>query len=307
LLLLLASGCQQGERLRSFCGDDADCPPGFRCEQGTGLCVCAGDEVCPPGYVCAPDGRCRKRVGCDSNLDCPEGTFCDSQSGTCIEAGKCTSDKQCPPGQICTEMFRCSPGCRDSGDCPLGWFCRDGQCRQGGCDSTRDCAVGQLCDRQADACVTAEGRYCTPCQPTSPASPFPCGEGPNFCVMTNNDPSLEPFCGVDCDAGQECPNGFSCNLILVAPGGSCRSDEECSSGQCHINEGDEVGFCLCAADSDCPSDACDDFTGYCRITRRPCLPGGNDCDRPIYCIDGLCLIGRNCTPIEGLDCADLGY
>ena len=48
------------------------------------------------------------------------------------------------------------------------------------------------------------------------------------------------------------------------------------------------------------------FTMQCRVTRKPCIPGGGDCDRPIYCIDGLCLIGRNCTPIEGLDCDDLG-
>jgi hypothetical protein len=124
-------------------------------------------------------------------------------------------------------------------------------------------------------------------------------------VMTNNDPSLQPFCGVDCSLGQECPLGYSCSLILIAPEGSCETNEECSSGECHINEGDQVGFCLCDFDNECPQDSCDDLTLQCRISRKTCFPGGNDCDQPIYCIDGLCLIGRNCTPIEGLDCTDI--
>jgi len=304
--MIAFSSCTQAERLRSFCTQDEDCPVGFRCDPGSGLCLCAGDEVCNSGEYCAPDGRCRKRMGCDTNQDCPSDTFCDSTTGNCIELGKCTKDSQCPPGQICTEFFECAPGCRTSGDCPLGLVCRDNDCLAGGCDDKSYCDYGQLCDTQADGCYDAEGPYCGHCKPVDISNPYRCGPGPNFCVMTNNDPSLEPFCGVDCSQGQECSNGYGCSLILMAPEGSCRSDEECASGECHINEGDEVGFCLCAADAECPRDSCDDFSGQCRLTRRTCVPGGADCDRPIYCIDGLCLIGRNCTPVEGLDCADLG-
>jgi hypothetical protein len=305
--VFLAPGClEQDQQLRTFCSQDADCPPGYRCDPKSGLCLCATDEVCKPDEYCAPDGRCRKRMSCDTNLDCPEDMFCDSTTGNCIELGRCTKDEQCPLGEICSELFECKPGCRTSGGCPLTYVCREGDCLSGGCDDKSYCDYGQLCDVELDSCYVASGPFCDLCQPVNVSNPYRCGPGPNFCIMTNNDPSLEPFCGVDCNAGQECPNGYSCSLILTAPGQSCDSNDDCASDECHINEGDTVGFCLCVLDSECPQDSCDDFASQCRITRKPCIPGGNDCDRPIYCIDGLCLIGRNCTPIEGLDCADFG-
>ncbi len=311
VLVLLACwaatpACSRQEQLRTFCTSDTECPPGMRCDPHSGMCLCASDEVCAPDEYCAADGQCRKLMSCDTNQDCPEDMFCDSTQGQCIELGKCVRDQQCPFGQVCTARGLCIPGCHDSGDCELGLTCRDGACHATGCDNDAFCDYGQFCDLEADTCVLAVGPYCDPCQPTSVSNPYRCGPGPNFCVMTNNDPSLEPFCGVDCSDNQPCPNGYDCSLILTAPESSCRADEDCSSLDCHINEGDEVGFCLCTADEQCPQDSCDDFSGQCRITRRTCVPGQGDCDRPIFCIDGLCLIGRNCTPKEGLDCADFG-
>ncbi|HRY92560.1 MAG TPA: hypothetical protein P5147_03820 [Myxococcota bacterium] len=310
LALGLPTGCDTGAQLSTICRGDEDCPPGYRCELSTGLCLCASDEVCGPDEYCAPDGRCRRRMACDTNLDCPLGTFCDSTTGNCIEQDKCTDDKQCPLGQICSEVtFRCAPGCRQNGDCPLGDVCREGACRGGLCEDTSYCAYGELCEPASQTCSSPYddelAPFCAPCRPTSVSEPNRCGPGPNFCIMTGNDPSLAPFCGVDCSQGQECPNGYGCHLILTAPDGSCQADGECPSGSCHINEGDTVGFCLCATDAECPQDACDDFAFECRLTRRPCSPGGAECDRPIYCIEGLCLLGRNCAPVEGLRCADL--
>ena len=307
LSLATSLGCAEEERFRSYCTDDMDCEAGFRCDKPTGLCLCATDDVCGPEEYCAPDGQCRRRMSCDSNLDCPDGTYCDSTTGNCIEAGKCTDDKQCPLGQICSkEFFRCVPGCNNHGDCVIGDVCRDGNCVAGLCEDSSYCDYGQFCDMENETCEDdTRGPFCEPCQATSPTNPFLCGPGPNFCIMTGNDPSLPPFCGVDCDDGQLCPNGYSCSLILTAPGGSCQSDDECPSNECHINEGDTVGFCLCASDAECPDDVCDETHLQCVRTRRPCLPGGNECNRPIYCIEGLCLLGRNCTPLEGLRCTDL--
>lgn len=307
-LAVAATACDQQEQFRTYCARDADCPPGYRCNPDTGLCVCATDEVCRPDEYCAPDGQCKPRMSCDTNLDCPEGTYCDTTTGNCIELDKCTRDDQCPPGYICSETyFRCVRGCRDTGDCMLGDVCLEGECVSDRCEDKTFCDYGQLCDLDSGTCVDDDrGPYCEPCKPGSIADPYRCGPGPNFCVMTNNDPGREPFCGVDCSQGQECPNGYGCHLILMSPEGACRSDDDCQSGECHINEGDEVGFCLCTRDDQCPQDSCDQTTMQCRITRRPCTPGGGECDRPIYCIDGLCLIGRNCTPVEGLDCSDFG-
>ncbi len=309
LLLALAPlwGCSEEHGWRTYCFNDEDCPPGHRCDPDTGLCLCLEDWVCEVGEYCAPDGICRPKMGCDTNRDCPEDMFCDTTTGNCIELGKCTKNEQCPLGEICSQTyFKCITGCVVSGDCPLGEVCREGKCKQGLCDDKSYCAYGQICDSVTETCLDdTRGPYCEKCKPGTVGDPYRCGPGPNFCVMTNNDPSLEPFCGVDCDDGQECPNGYGCHLILIAPGGDCRSDQDCESGECHINEGDEVGFCLCTQDSQCPNDYCDEFTMECAYTRKPCTPNGGECDRPIYCRDGLCLIGRNCTPLEGLDCDDL--
>ncbi len=303
--LLIA--CDSSEQLRSYCTSDLDCEAGYRCDIGTGLCLCATDDVCGPEEYCAPDGQCRRRMSCDSNLDCPEDTFCDSTTGNCIEVGKCTDDKQCPLGQICSESyFRCVPGCRQSGDCTLGEICRDDNCIEG-CEDTSGCAYGQLCDPINETCIDDDrGPYCERCSSATIYSPHQCDDGPNYCLIAEGNLTLPPYCGVDCGQGQPCPNGYDCfSVRLVYTRDNCESDAECSSGSCFIKEGDEKGFCLCTADDQCPDDVCEDDRLECRYTRRPCTPGGNECDRPIYCIEGFCHIGYNCKPKEGLRCGDL--
>lgn len=308
LLGLLLAGCEGGERLRTFCTGDNDCPAGFRCQRETGLCVCAIDEVCPPGQYCAPDGQCRRRLSCDSNADCPAGTFCDTTTGNCIELGKCTQDRQCPAGQICSEVFfRCVPGCRQDGDCELYDVCLEGSCQKGLCRDKTYCAIGQLCDDLSHRCYDdTRGPYCAYCKSATIYDPDSCGEGPNFCLVKAGDLTLPPYCGVDCDQGQACPNGYDCASVrIVYTSDNCTRDDQCASGKCYIREGDQKGFCLCTQDSNCPQDACDLTFLRCSVTRRPCTPGGNECDRPIFCIGGYCHIGRNCKPLEGLRCEDL--
>jgi hypothetical protein len=311
LLGALAHGCEELPGLSSVCADNDDCPPGFRCQFETGLCVCATDAVCKPGEYCAPDGVCRRRMACDTNLDCPPGTYCDSTTGNCIEQGKCTQDKQCPLGQICVQTtFRCAPGCRVSGDCPLGQVCRDQECRAGLCEDKGYCPLGELCDPGSETCFSPYDHvlrpYCDTCRSATIYEPNQCGPGPNFCLVRAGDLTLPPYCGVDCSQGQECPNGYGCfSVRIVYTSDNCRSDAECASGRCSIKEGDLLGFCLCSEDRQCPQDACDEFSFECRTTRRPCTPGGNECDRPIYCIDGYCHIGYNCKPVEGLRCEDV--
>jgi hypothetical protein len=300
-------GCDAKSGLRTFCTSDADCPVGFRCNTSTGLCLCASDEVCGPEEYCAPDGLCRRRMSCETNLDCPDDTYCDTTTGNCIEQGKCTDDKHCPLGQICSEFFSCVPGCRISGDCPLGYVCMDSRCEEDRCENKGYCDIGQLCDMDSLTCYDdTRGPYCSKCSSSTIYDPDSCGQGPNFCLVKGGNLALQPYCGVDCSDGQPCPNGYDCfSVRIVYTSDNCRSDEECASGSCHIKEGDELGFCLCTADNQCPQDHCDDFSFQCRITRRFCTPAGNECERPVYCIDGYCHIGYNCKPLEGLRCEDL--
>jgi len=306
-LLLTLGGCEGDGGLRSFCTRDADCLPGFRCDPASGLCLCATDDVCPADEYCAPDGVCRRRLSCDNNLDCDPGMFCDTTTGNCIELGKCTSDIHCEFGEICSDSyFRCVSGCRVSGDCPLGQICREERCRDG-CEDRSYCDWGQLCDPVAETCYDDErGPYCAYCRSATIYEPHQCGSGPNFCLVKGGELGLPPYCGVDCSQGQPCPFGYDCfSVRIVYTSWNCASDEECDSGKCFIKEGDDLGFCHCTADEQCPQDSCDDFTMECRTTRRPCTPGGNECARKIYCIDGFCHIGYNCKPIEGLRCEDI--
>jgi hypothetical protein len=306
---LLAAGCSGESRLRTFCIMNGDCPPGTRCDTKTGLCLCASDSACKPDEYCAPDGQCRRRMSCDTNLDCPKGTFCDTVTGNCIEQGKCTQDLQCPFGEICSDtFFRCVPGCRIHGDCPLGDICLDSRCQSGLCVDKSYCAYGQLCDTDTHTCTDdTRGPYCAYCSSATIYEPHQCGDaGPNFCLVKGGDLGLPPYCGVDCSEGQPCPNGYGCfSVRIVYTSDNCTKNEECSSGRCYIREGDERGFCLCTETDQCPQDSCDDTFFECRITRRLCTPGGNECDRPVYCIEGYCHIGYNCKPIEGLRCEDI--
>ena len=308
LLALTLSGCDAGESWRVICGGDEDCPENFYCDPQTGLCKCANDRACEPDEYCAPDGMCRRRMSCDNNLDCPADTFCDTSTGNCIELGKCTRDVHCPFGEICSDTyFRCIPGCRHSGDCPLGEVCYEEKCREGMCEDKSYCDVGQLCNTDTLTCYDDDrGPYCSHCTNSTIYQPHQCGPGPNFCLIPSGDLTAPLYCGIDCSQGQPCPNGYECYSVrIVYTSEACQTDEECDSGACGKKEGEPWGFCLCTADSNCPQDYCDEFNMECRTTRRPCTPGGNECDRPIYCIDGKCHIGYNCKPKEGLRCFDL--
>ena len=291
-----------------YCQSDGNCPANFSCNPSTGLCICASDSTCQADEYCAPDGRCQRRQSCDNNLDCAQGSFCDTSTGNCIESGKCTKDIQCPFGQLCSEVyFHCVTGCRKNGDCPLYQVCRAGSCLEGLCEDKTYCNYGQKCNPDTQKCEDdTSGRFCDQCSSSTIYDPFNCGAGPNFCLIKAGDLSLQPYCGVDCNQGQSCPNGYDCfSVRIVYSNENCTKDSQCSSGKCSIREGDAKGFCLCTLDSDCPKDYCDDTIMECRITRRPCTPGGTECNPQIPCISGFCHIGRNCKPLEGLRCDDL--
>ena len=168
---------------------------------------------------------------------------------------------------------------RDGGPPP-----RDAGPRDGGtvCD-TSELACGASCCRYGELCRTGEcvqdvrGPYCRACTPPSGANPNPCDDPTSRCL----DTPPNSYCGVDCALGQVCPHGYECRDISIATGGG-----------------------PCAGNQDCPMDACDPATNTCTLTGRPCATGAAPCG-PIACVEGACLVGRNCIPVEGLSCANL--
>jgi len=311
------------------CVSDAACSPdefcnGRSCQRRVG---CDTTLDCPPGTFCDLGTRqCVDRDRCTSDVQCPIGAVCDEVRLECI-AG-CRDNGDCRLGEACE-----CPGGADAGPCRIG------ACRAGVCADDSFCRYGERCVEDDDGervCRRDErGPYCQGCQ-YDPASPTRCpgaDDGANFCLLDRKVSWQRTYCGVDCDAGQPCPWGYQCRNILVltralchadaecpAGGRACASDADCPgarcdsasgrcAGRCSYNEDSKSGFCTCTTDTECPRETCDSVTWRCSITRRPCTPGGTECDRAIRCVPlgdrAACFIGRNCVPAEGLTCEDV--
>ena len=370
------AACSPGETVVHGCRQDSDCGPvaAHRCDVETGTCLCRTDAACADGEECNSQGYCQLVVGCYDSGDCPDGFFCDPTTNTCLAAGRCASDLHCAWGAICdASTHTCRAGCRSHGDCTLGdaclctatdavtgatvevdctceatdeaarLSCAVGTCASERCISDDYCAFGERCTaaeasgppRCASDYDVSRRPYCDQCV-AGIAGQTTCGSGPNFCLYSTY--TKTQFCGVDCSAGQSCPNGFDCNDVIVvwmrtlcSDAADCKKPENRSSipcatsldcpnsalcdaasgfcyGACVPKEGSSESFCACVEDDDCVQDACDPVTRMCSTTRKSCDPALNDCPK-IRCVDfgnkGGCLIGQNCAPYEGLTCEDM--
>ena len=359
-------GCSRPEKVVTGCELDSDCGNAlhFRCETATGTCLCRTDDACG-GLTCNSAGYCQASSGCFGIADCPDGFFCDTSENICLPKGRCAIDLHCPHGQVCDALsYPCREGCRSHGDCLFGAACGCGEdtncvcdtldekerlsCQIGSCDSSR-CISREYC-RYGEECISSDdGRtsscqsdydvskrpYCDACT-SGVAGALACGDGPNFCLYSTYTGTT--FCGADCSSGQTCPNGFTCNDVIVvwmrtlcSDASDCRKPENisavpCSSsddcpnsalcdtesgfcyGACIRHEGSSQSFCACVEDDDCVQDSCDPVTRTCTTTRQPCDPALDNCPK-IRCVDfgnkGGCLIGKNCAPEEGLTCEDM--
>ncbi|NJK89993.1 MAG: hypothetical protein HC923_11800 [Myxococcales bacterium] len=119
--------------------------------------------------------------------------------------------------------------------------------------------------------------------------------GDALCVVRIGQTEGECLCSTD----DQCPAGAQC------VGGDCCTGEVDTNRACAAGEGQVQGFCTCGDDGDCPPDSCNPTTSACLITGLPCTPGQNDCNA-IACVEGLCFIGRNCAPEQGLSCSIVG-
>jgi hypothetical protein len=401
------SSCSGDKKADNSCEENADCTaPGTRCDLASKQCVCASDEACDENFFCNLAGVCQALAGCVRNSDCErqQGTYCDIASGQCLQGppemllSLCGLATHCPYGTTC-RGGRCEASCFDDGDCVLGQVCYQEQCVSGNgvCSSDPFCGYGELCSDRTVPSTCREDRrgpFCRGCTFRTAANPEPCDHPRNFCLINSLESGSFPyFCGVDCSLGQQCPNGYGCNGVVILtedtcnaqadcrceegnvayatatctvavacdprlPNGmpdndarfcrydgqrdcnsgveggpascfvpkdqrfgfcSCGTDSDCADGgtcvgglccvgevrtdrDCVAGENRVSGYCTCATDDDCPRDVCDGSRGACAITGLPCTPGANDCG-PIPCVEGGCLIGQNCAPLQGLSCS----
>ncbi len=315
--LLAAGACNCGGGAGP-CTDDAQCDAtgqGFsKCNQDQGICICVDSRACGPNEFCNGAGRCQAEAGCETNDDCGDGgdsgLFCDITTSQCLSVQECnpqgghvccTLDDQCPFGQICNDVNRtCTDGCRDSGDCILGQGCagagfgRLGTCGTA-CTADNQCPFQDLCNLGTGLCeLDSRGPYCRGC--TGGANSDQCDQFGNLCLVDEFNPPAE-FCGVECAQGQACPNGYSCQDVIIVlqthqcvgpetcllpagacsrTGAACAVDEDCPQGppggDCPAKVG-RVGSCAvdqsidCANDADCPE-------GGCNVTQCAGSEGG---------------------------------
>jgi hypothetical protein len=321
----LSSGeCLRGPALSlgGACGVSSQCPYGAVCVGGACQGGCFDDGDCVLGEVCF-DGACTAGV-CGGDDFCGYGERC--------EAAECKDDRRGPYCRGCSLRtaqnpnpcddarnfclinsqesggFRqfCGVDCSLDQPCPNGFDCLgvviltedtctfNAQCK---CDPQRitfaaaTCAAPAPCDprtpdgqvdRNATACVIAGSADCNGGVEGGPAS----------CVVPRGQRTGNCTCATDADCadGGACVDGACCT-------GTVRNDRECRVGESRVS-----GFCSCAIDDDCPRDVCEPSSGRCAITGQPCTPGNDDCG-PIACLNGGCLIGRNCAPSQGLSCS----
>ena len=235
------------------CTSDSSCPAGQTCNTATGICQCSADAGCPIGQVCSAALQCEMPSACNFNLDCPTSFFCDTLSHRCIADGTCAQNIHCPAGMIC-QNSSCVVGCITDGDCALADFdsvpprlipyaCLNGQCVQNGCNTSADCPAFYSCGANAQCqSVCQSTPFCSACDPEDALfGENPCGSQANLCLDDprnatdcgdgSGDAGCFFFCGLDCSAGQACPQGSECTDVTeVNPDGIGGPGEACNAG-----------------------------------------------------------------------------
>lgn len=167
----------------SICSIDADCSPGFTCQQQSSVSGTAVHQICVPVGVRAEGEECHSIP--DSAEDaCKPGLRCHGYCG-----------RPCEPARLAS--------------CPAGFFCKDapaGALCWPTCTG-QTCPEGQECIDKGEAasiCARVEGFNCLR---------TPCPEGQRCIVQTRpSDPHVAwTRCNISCDPQkQDCPGGMTC-------------------------------------------------------------------------------------------------
>lgn len=302
------SQCETAE----LCYDDAHCPLGRFCDAMVGACVegCRDEGDCPLKAGCIRDppsavyGTCRTNA-CSVSDQCQPGFNCDLLTSQCVQ------DRRGPFCGPCQSFDPTDPEC---GDDPANYCLIDtGDPTGRGHYCGVDCFYGQACPSG----YSCEDVIIVGLPGTEQCFREECRNGQ--CTVSQ---------GASCHEQRDCPFGLPGGNCQRAREGicagtldqRCRDDGECggSPGSCHLascsgGENEAIGFCTCVIDLDCPQDTCRgaDLSNPANPVRGRCFLSGHYCYEDedcstISCVNGGCLIGRNCAPSGERRCVELG-
>lgn len=200
-----AAGCYCGDygycEEAGYCTTDADCGPGFLCDEARNSCD--------------PDGGSNS---CNYDGDCLQGSYCDEGTGECVESTYCWEDYDCGEGFSCVDDT-CVPDetCATDDECAAGCYC-DPSAEF----TTYGCAESCYCSTDAEATDAGWG-YCDEdrgtCMPgTDPdrgscAGEITCAFGAPTCDA-GAVPLIKDGCWTgECSAVAECDAAPSCEVL----------------------------------------------------------------------------------------------
>lgn len=193
-----------------------DCPQGFECDPGLGLCTCSDRSICAPR--------------CERNSDCVPSQLC--QDGIC-EPVECSLPDDCPKDSVCggtpSSLSCFQPGTtEDGGLCKAARDCRSGYCFAGNscallCSGTADCPGKQKCQRVDPEAFPSELPVCH-----SGSTLCDGCRDDQYCNNDPNAPRCLPECRdhEDCETGRVCVDGV-CTQLDCASTGDCPPDAAC--------------------------------------------------------------------------------
>lgn len=278
--------CDKQKHQCVSCVEDADCPLGRVCSNGSCVEGCSGDQACPPSKACC-DSQCVDTTGDILNcggcgMACAGGDYCCDS--LCVSPA--TDVNNCGGcGIVCVTnnaSSKCERGACQIERCTDGWADCNGVATDG-CETHTAVNVGNCGGCNMACSVPHANPKCvdSACQVDACIPPYgDCdGDASNGCetIIGGSDLTNCGGCGTTCslaNAEPKCVSGACAVKSCAAGWGDC--DHDPANG-CEVDTTSTVAHCGGCGQACAPAHATPKCTsGACQIAQ--CDAGWTDCD-----------------------------